>query len=99
MVAAFRHTRRGHHTINTVVFAGLVPGLAAANPVPVAALHGGRDPSARLDRLSALAHERGWPLAIAPTGTHQLPIERPAMVARWVREAVIAPPCPPHARP
>ncbi len=93
MVAAFKHSWHGHKAIETIVFNGLVPALAVATDTPVSALHGGRDPSARLDRLAALALAQGWPLHIAPTGTHQLPIERPAMVARWIREEILGGEC------
>ncbi|MFN0094220.1 MAG: alpha/beta fold hydrolase [Dehalococcoidia bacterium] len=96
MIAAFQHTRQGHDSINRIVFGDHVPRLADAVHLPIAALHGGRDPSARLDRVLALAQERGWPVHIAPTGTHQLPIERPKMVARWIRDQVLTPPACRH---
>ena len=85
-VAAFDHSREGHiDVLGAIVFAGLVEGLASQVREPVVALHGGRDPSAPLDRVRELAGRHGWDLRVAPTGNHQLPIERPGLVARWTR--------------
>ncbi|MFN0148690.1 MAG: alpha/beta fold hydrolase [Dehalococcoidia bacterium] len=90
-MAAFDHSRESHSEgLNAVVFAGHVHGLAARVSQPVVALHGGRDRSARIDRVRELAGRHGWDVRVAPTGNHQLIIERPAMVARWIRERLLA---------
>lgn len=89
-LAAFDHSREGHASgLNAVVFAGHVDALGKLISLPVAALHGGRDPSARLDRVRDLARRHRWDLRVAPTGNHQLLIERPRLVARWIRESVL----------
>jgi pimeloyl-ACP methyl ester carboxylesterase len=90
--AAFDHAVAGHGSaLNNIVFAGRVPGLAARVTTPVVALHGGRDRSARLDRVRELAALHGWELCTAPTASHQAPVVRPRLVARWVREHLLAP--------
>ncbi len=92
ILAAFNHSRAGHiGALNRVIFAGLVPALAARVQQPVVALHGGRDPSAPLARVRELAATAGWELRVAPTANHQVIIERPALTARWVMGSLISP--------
>ena len=89
-VAAFDHSREGHvDGLNAVVFAGHVHDLAERVRQPVAVLHGGCDHSAPIDRVRDLASRHNWDLRVAPTGNHQLIIERPRLVARWIRESVL----------
>jgi len=90
VIAAFNHSRDSHfHSLETIAFAGHVPRLADAVRTPVAALHGGRDAAAPLERVRALAMDHGWDFRVAPTGSHQMVVERPALTARWVRRHVI----------
>jgi pimeloyl-ACP methyl ester carboxylesterase len=91
VIAAVDHAAAGHGSaLDNLVFAGFVPGLAAEVATPVVMLHGGRDRSARIDRVRELAARHGWDLRVAPTAAHQLPVERPTLVARWIREHVLA---------
>ena len=93
LFAAFNHTREGHFSsLNRIVFGDLVPGVAAAGGARVAALHGGRDPSAPVERVRALAREHGWDFRVAPTANHQLIVERPRLTARWIRERLLVNP-------
>lgn len=90
--AAFHHSRESHEgSLNRVVFANHVPRLAARTATPVVALHGGRDRSARIDRVRELAREQRWDLAVSPTAGHQIIIERPRLVARWATSRLLAP--------
>lgn len=86
----FEHSRQGHaEGLDGIVFAGLVDVLAEGLCTPVAALHGGLDRLAPLERVRDAASRHGWDLRVAPTGNHQLPIERPRTVAGWVHEQVL----------
>ncbi|MBI2764278.1 MAG: alpha/beta hydrolase [Chloroflexi bacterium] len=92
--AMFDHSRDCHTgSLERIIFGGLVEELAGRVTAPVAALHGGRDRSAPIERVRALAAANGWDLKVAPTGRHQICIERPGMTARWIREWVLAPGC------
>ncbi|MGI8927676.1 MAG: alpha/beta fold hydrolase [Tepidiformaceae bacterium] len=91
IVGAFNHCRASHAgSLDRIIFAGLVEELAASVTTPVAALHGGRDHSAPPARVSELAARAGWDLTIAPTAGHQVVVERPRLMARWLRERVLA---------
>lgn len=91
LVTIFDHSRESHSgSFDNIVFAGLAEGLAAAQSSPIAALHGGRDHSAPIDRVRDLAGRHGWDLAVAPTAGHQLVIERPQLTATWLRERLLA---------
>jgi pimeloyl-ACP methyl ester carboxylesterase len=90
LTTMFDHTFESHADgLDRIVFAGLVDGLADAVSVPVAALHGRRDRSAPLPRARDLAGRHGWSFKIAPTASHQVIFERPALTARWLREFVL----------
>ncbi len=87
----FDHCRESHDgSLNRIVFAGIVEGLAAEVTTPVFALHGSRDRTAPLDRARELAGERGWDFRLARNVGHQLPVERPKLAARWIREWLLA---------
>ena len=89
--STFDHCRDTHlGSLDAVVFAGHVEALAERVRTPVAALHGARDGAAPLDRVREVAERHNWDLRVSPTGSHQLAVERPRMVARWVREHVLA---------
>ncbi len=88
--STFDHCRDSHlGSLDQVVFAGHVGKLADRVTTPVMALHGARDRAAPIDRVRELAAREGWELRVAPTGGHQLAVERPRMVAKWVRERLI----------
>lgn len=88
----FFHSHAAHAgALDTVVFAGLVPALAAGVRTPVALLHGGRDRSAPVRRVETLAQAMGWPLTIVPGARHQVVIWQPRLTADWVRERLLAP--------
>jgi pimeloyl-ACP methyl ester carboxylesterase len=87
----FEHTGASHAGgLDAVVFGGLVGPLAEQLTVPVAALHGGRDQSAPAERVRELGASLGWDIRIAPRLGHQIPIVRPALTARWIREHVLS---------
>ncbi len=90
LVTIFDHSRESHSgSFDSIVFAGLVEELAAAQSSPIAALHGGRDRSAPVDRVRGIAGSYGWDLAVAPTAGHQIVIERPRLTARWLHERLL----------
>jgi pimeloyl-ACP methyl ester carboxylesterase len=87
----FDHGPSGHGGgLDRIVFAGLVESLADDVRVPVFALHGSRDRTAPLGRARELAARKGWDFRLARNVGHQLPIERPHLAARWLREYVLA---------
>jgi pimeloyl-ACP methyl ester carboxylesterase len=89
----FDHCEGSHGgSLNRIVFAGLVEGLAAEVATPVFALHGSRDRTAPLDRARDLAEQRGWDFRLARNVGHQLPVERPQIAARWIREWLLGGP-------
>ena len=93
LFAALHHSRRSHFgSLNEIVFGGYVPALADAVRTPVAVLHGARDSSAPVGRARELAARQGWDMRIAPTANHQVIIERPELVARWVRTRLLGRP-------
>lgn len=88
----FDHCPESHGgSLDRIVFAGLVEDLAARVDTPVFALHGSRDRTAPLDRARELASKQDWDFRIARNVGHQLPIERPRLAARWIREYVLKP--------
>jgi len=90
LATMFDHSFESHAGgLDHIVFGGLVDGLADAVATPVAALHGGRDRSAPVERAREVAGRRGWSFRVAPTASHQLIFERPALTARWVRDQVL----------
>lgn len=92
----FDHCRAGHTGGLRIVFDGRVDELAHGVETPVYALHGARDRTAPLDRVQAAAQEHGWGLRVAPGAGHQLPVERPGIVVRWLHEWAVEP-APPAA--
>jgi pimeloyl-ACP methyl ester carboxylesterase len=91
MRGLFTHNRAAHGAFGSIVFAGLAEQLALRSTVPVAALHGTRDRAAPLAEVQRIALARGWDLAVADGANHQAVIERPGMVAEWIRRAVLLP--------
>jgi pimeloyl-ACP methyl ester carboxylesterase len=90
LATMFDHSFESHTGgLDHIVFGGLVDGLADALATPVAALHGGRDRSAPLERAREVAGRQGWSFKVAPAASHQVIFERPALTARWVREQVL----------
>jgi pimeloyl-ACP methyl ester carboxylesterase len=88
--AVFDHCESSHSGgLDNIVFAGRVAELASGLDTPVSALHGGRDCSAPIDRVRALALRESWDLRVAPKANHQVIVERPALVARWLRNHVL----------
>lgn len=87
--AVFVHSEAAHRALGEVVFGGHVERLAAAAPVPVAALHGRSDRAAPLGEVERLAGEWNWALTTDDNATHQLIVERPRYVADWIRRAVL----------
>jgi pimeloyl-ACP methyl ester carboxylesterase len=86
----FDHCPGSHSgSLDGVVFAGLVEDLAAKVGAPVFALHGSRDRTAPLERAREIASQQEWDFRIARNVGHQLPIERPRVAARWVRDYVL----------
>jgi pimeloyl-ACP methyl ester carboxylesterase len=88
--STFDHCQESHGgSLDRVVFAGLVQELAPRVDVPVFALHGSRDRTAPLDRARELAACQNWDFRIARNVGHQLPVERPRLAARWIRQHVL----------
>ncbi|MBA4181661.1 MAG: hypothetical protein C0506_13815 [Anaerolinea sp.] len=88
----FNHGEEGHAgSLDNIIFANEVEGIARKVAVPVSALHGARDSAARIDRVRALAEANNWELRVAPTGGHQLFVRRPRLTARWIRQSVLTP--------
>ncbi|HET7738916.1 MAG TPA: alpha/beta hydrolase [Tepidiformaceae bacterium] len=91
--ACFDHTYEAHRAIlDSVVFAGHVPALAAKVDVPVAVLHSPNDASAPVAAVEALAGLHSWDLTLLPDGGHQLPIAHAARTATWLRESLLRQP-------
>lgn len=89
----FDHSPAGHGGgLDHIVFAGVVEDLATRVAGPVFALHGSRDRTAPLDRARALAERHHWDFRVARDVGHQLPVERPQLAARWVREFMLGTP-------
>lgn len=88
--ATFDHRGHAHgRALEEIVFAGMVPELAAHAGSPVVMLHGGRDRAAPIGAARELATARGFPFTEAPDATHQAVIERVSEVADWVRTDVL----------
>lgn len=89
--AYFDHSQDAHYgSLREVVFAGRVPGLADDIQTPVAALHGERDRAAAIATVRDLAGEHGWRFRTVYNGGHQTVLYRPNLVARWLREDLLA---------
>ena len=87
---AFDHCRDSHQgSLDNVIFAGHVGRLAPLVASPVVALHGGHDRAAPRENAREIAEQAGWQFRTAPTANHQIVVERPALVARWIRESVL----------
>ena len=92
LTATFAHDPAAHaQGLQRIVFAGLVPGLAAKVTTPVVALHGDRDGSAPFEAAHAVARRHGWGFRVARDCTHQVVFRQPRGVARWARERLLAP--------
>ncbi len=87
----FDHSRDAHNRgLTHIAFGGHVPTLAERVTTPVYMLHGLRDWTAPLDRAQALANARGWDFETTPRANHQVIVERPVVVADWLRRKIIA---------
>jgi pimeloyl-ACP methyl ester carboxylesterase len=87
---AFDHCRDSHQgSLDNVIFAGHVARLASSVSSPVVALHGGHDRAAPHQNARAIAADAGWQFRLSPTANHQIVVERPALVARWLRGSVL----------
>ena len=87
---AFDHCHDSHTgSLDNIIFAGHVTRLAAEVRSPIVALHGGRDRAAPPERARAVAAAAGWDFKVSPTGNHQIVVERPRLVARWIRDSVL----------
>lgn len=83
----FQHRGSSHSgSLREIVFAGLVEKLAADVRLPVFALHGTRDRAAPFDRAHDLAALRGWNFQSVEGAGHQIQIDRPQLVAKWIHE-------------
>lgn len=88
--ACFDHTYEAHRAIlDSVVFAGHVPALAAAVDLPVAVLHSPDDANAPVTAVERLADAHAWDLTLIPNGGHQLPITHAARTATWLRHSLL----------
>lgn len=85
-----QHSSDAHSgALDQVVFGGLSPSLAAANVLPVAALHGTDDAVAPIAPARALAVAHGWRFEVVSGASHQVVYERPVTVARWIARRVL----------
>jgi pimeloyl-ACP methyl ester carboxylesterase len=90
LVATVDHCAAAHGpALNGIVFAGKVPGLAEVAGTPVMAIHGRRDRAAPIATARATAMGMGWTFTELEDANHQVVIEHPAVVAEWIRVAVL----------
>jgi pimeloyl-ACP methyl ester carboxylesterase len=61
-------------------------GAVVRRGTPVRLIHGEEDREAPIRAVFELARLHGWPLHVIPTGSHFLPIERPAACASILRD-------------
>ena len=86
---AFAHSKQAHRgALEDVLFGGHLPRLAPQIACPVSLLHGASDAAAPVGRACRMAREHGWEFTELP-GTHQLHVERPAVVAAWTMASVV----------
>jgi pimeloyl-ACP methyl ester carboxylesterase len=90
-MSVFDHSRDAHLAgLTHIAFGGLVPKLANAATAPISMLHGIRDRTAPLERAREVAIARGWDFETADRANHQVIVERPLLVADWIRRKVCA---------
>ncbi len=88
--ALFTHTGRSHGgALEELIFPGAVHGLATAEGGSVALLHGRGDRAAPFEAAQALAELTGWSFQGEEEGNHQVVVEQPALVAKWLRREVL----------
>lgn len=88
--SVFDHSREAHLIgLTGIAFGGHIPTLARGVHTPVYMLHGLRDRTAPLDRAKKIADEFGWDLETAERANHQVIVERPLLVADWIRRKVV----------
>lgn len=96
--AVVDHRAAAHgDALDRIIWAGHVDRLAAANRLPVAALHGEGDRAAPLPAVRAAAEHWGWQLTVERDANHQVLLERPRFTADWIRAHVMAGPVTAHA--
>lgn len=89
--SVFDHSREAHLVgLTGIAFGGHVPTLAQGVEIPVYMLHGLRDLTAPLDRAQRIAEQFGWDFETAGYANHQIIVERPLVVADWIRRKVLA---------
>ena len=94
-MCVFDHSREAHLAgLTSIAFGGLVPRLAEGATAPVAMLHGLRDRTAPADRAQSVAEGMGWDFETAERANHQVIVERPLLVADWIRRKVLDTPPP-----
>lgn len=90
LATVFDHRAAAHGpALNAIVFGGLVDELAARQTAPVSAFHGGNDTAAPVEPVEAVAERFGWDLFVEAGGNHQVIVERPQLVAAWIRSRVL----------
>jgi pimeloyl-ACP methyl ester carboxylesterase len=88
--ALFTHTGRSHGgALEGLIFPGTVRGLASAEGGSVALLHGTADRAAPFESARTLAELAGWSFRGEAEATHQVVVERPSLVAEWLRQEVL----------
>jgi len=88
--SVFNHSRDAHLVgLTGIAFGGHVPTLAQGVETPVFMLHGMRDLTAPLDRAHRVAEQFGWDFETTERANHQVIVERPLVVADWIRRKVL----------
>lgn len=81
----FDHCDQTHcGSVGGIIFGNHVERLAHAVSTPVAAYHGTNDTAAPAGRVRELASAHGWNYRLVRGAGHQVHVERPAPVARWI---------------
>ena len=89
--AVVDHRSDAHgEALERIIWAGHVERLAAANRLPVTALHGEGDRAAPIAAVRAAAARWGWDLTVERDANHQVLLERPRFTAEWIRTRVLA---------
>ncbi|MCS7293916.1 MAG: alpha/beta hydrolase [Chloroflexota bacterium] len=92
LASAFAHDAETHRqALERLVFGCRLEEWAADVPAAVAALHGTADGAAPLGRARALAQRLGWRWEEVPGASHEVPLEQPALTARWVESLLERP--------
>lgn len=90
--SVFNHSRAAHNRgLTHIAFGGLAPVLAEKVTAPVYMLQGLSDRTVPIDRARELAARKGWHFETTPRANHQVIVERPVVVADWVRRRLLPP--------